>query len=316
MDRNPVLLYKTLVVGVIVLFIGVGIQPVFAEISVVPDTSEMVEISTELFGLNVPTSHTIQLSNEDAISIDKIFEEIDIKLNSSDSIDETVEVYDWAIIELDKYCLFGDTSIEEVRKIVLGPYYDKVKTERASKIFNKYNGIFEDSTNSNCLISGFIKRDLGTYYYCALGIIQTFYSTFITLLNHRISQITDLMIIAGLISQIIFYVISFGEMFIPFLPPCVIGLGMWCPSFVSPASGWINTEGTMGKINTSGEFFGHLPLFQSIIGSTQFEVYYPGIFGYTGLQIHNLNEGYIFLLGYGLNVKLGRFRKYNIPQFP
>ncbi|UCF49034.1 MAG: hypothetical protein JSU91_04610 [Thermoplasmatales archaeon] len=33
MDRNPAMLYKTLVVGVIVIFIGVGIQPAVAELS-------------------------------------------------------------------------------------------------------------------------------------------------------------------------------------------------------------------------------------------------------------------------------------------
>jgi hypothetical protein len=293
---------------------SVGVQPAIAvNESIKPGNSELVEINTELFGLNTPFSYTIKLSNEDSEKIDKIFEEIDTKISSSESIDETIEIYDWAIIELDKYGLFGETSIDDVRKIVLGPYYYKEKAEYIDRKISRYNEIFKESTNSNCLINGVIKRELGKDNYCALGIFQTFYSTFITLINHRISQITDLLIIAGLISQIIFYVIDFGEMFIPILPPCVIGLGMWCPSYVKPAKGWINTEGTLGKINTTGEFFGQFPLFQSIFSSTQAEVYYPGIFGYAGIQIYSIEKGRIYLLGYGLDVKLGRYRRYNIP---
>ncbi len=51
MDRNPVCLYKTLVVGVIVLFIGLGVQPAFANDSnISKKTDDYQEIITFIFG--------------------------------------------------------------------------------------------------------------------------------------------------------------------------------------------------------------------------------------------------------------------------
>jgi len=306
---------NALVIGVIVLLLGVSILPIInAEVSI--NKAEFVEISTELFGFENPASYTIQLSKEDSDKIDKIFEEIDAKLDSSETIDETIEIYDWAILELDKYRLFGDTSIEEVRKIVLGPYYNKIKAERMDKILSKYNKIFDDSTNSNCLINGIVLCNPGGYLnYCPMGIFPTLISTFITIFNYRIAP--EFPIFIGIFTLILLYTLWIGAMFLPFLPFCVIGIGGYIDFFGENAAyGWINSQGMKGKINSSGPFFGQFPLYQM---TSNFEgskdCYYPGIFGFTGIQIfdfNNIGEG-AKILGYALDVRLGPNRPSGIP---
>ena len=309
------LISKALAIGVIVLLLGVSIVPIInAEVSF--NKAEFVEISTELFGFENPTSYTIQVSKEDSDKIDKIFEEIDAKLDSSKTIDETIEIYDWAILELDKYGLFGDISIEEVRKIVLGPYYNKIKAERMDKLLSKYNRIFDDSTNSNCLINGIILHNpSGHLDYCPMGIIQTLISTFITIFHYRIAP--EFPISIGIFTLTLLYMISTGAMLLPFLPICVIGIGGYLSFFGENAAyGWINSQGNKGKINTSGPFFGQFPLYQMIRNiEGSISCYYPGIFGFTGIQLidfDNIVKG-AKILGYALDVRLGPNRPSDIP---
>jgi hypothetical protein len=51
MDKKPAVFYKTLVVGVIVLFIGIGVQPAFAnDTNIRKKTYDYQEIFTFIFG--------------------------------------------------------------------------------------------------------------------------------------------------------------------------------------------------------------------------------------------------------------------------
>ena len=71
---------KLLVVGVIGLFLGLAISPsINADVR---KKSELVEITTEIFGLN-GRRHNVQLTQEDAEEVDRIFENIKLELNES-----------------------------------------------------------------------------------------------------------------------------------------------------------------------------------------------------------------------------------------
>ena len=61
MDRNPAVLYKGLVVGVIVLFIGLGVQPAFATIKSEKVNVEYYDVTTEFIGLNKEYSTTLTI---------------------------------------------------------------------------------------------------------------------------------------------------------------------------------------------------------------------------------------------------------------
>ncbi|UCF49716.1 MAG: hypothetical protein JSU91_08205, partial [Thermoplasmatales archaeon] len=55
MDRNPVVLYKTLVVGIIVLLLGIGIQPAIANVSniSISDSKDDCEICPKVSNKNL-----------------------------------------------------------------------------------------------------------------------------------------------------------------------------------------------------------------------------------------------------------------------
>jgi hypothetical protein len=108
-----------------------------------------------------------------------------------------------------------------------------------------------------------------------------------------------------------FYILSTSALIFPFLPPCVLGIGALAYfEWDEPAQGWINTKGPKGDINTSGPFFGQYPLCQTTYSPGDTLCFYPGVIGFTGIQVTNLygKGGRYKLLGYGLDVRLGRYR--------
>ena len=92
MDKHPALLYKTLVVGVIVLFIGIGIQPAFAISEL---EQEIGDIEIEIFAgrflkKDIGFGITIYVRNHKAenITVNKKIEFDYIFLDSRDRIFE------------------------------------------------------------------------------------------------------------------------------------------------------------------------------------------------------------------------------------
>jgi len=68
---------KLLAVGVIVLFIGLAIAPsINANISKAFVDSELVEITTEVCGINGVTPNTVSLSKEDAEEVEALFDSL------------------------------------------------------------------------------------------------------------------------------------------------------------------------------------------------------------------------------------------------
>ena len=82
MEKHPSLLYKILVVGIIVLFIGVGIQPAIA---VKPDTSEG-EDDCNLCAKKLSISHLVLIE-----SLLNRLEKIDYELSLITKLNPTIE---------------------------------------------------------------------------------------------------------------------------------------------------------------------------------------------------------------------------------
>ena len=112
---------KLLAVGVIVLFLGLAIAPsINANISKASIDSELVEITTEVCGIN-GGKHTVSLSKEDAEEVDLLFKSIRAQLNNAESREKVVEIFKKAIIELDKYGLLDGLSGKQLQRLVV--YY-------------------------------------------------------------------------------------------------------------------------------------------------------------------------------------------------
>jgi len=115
--NKKILIKKGLVVTVILLFIGLAFAPsINANVSKTSIDSELVEITTEICGLN-GGKHTVSLSKEDADEVDRLFDSIKEKLDKVETREESEEIFKEAVVELDKYGLLGGLSVKQAQRI-------------------------------------------------------------------------------------------------------------------------------------------------------------------------------------------------------
>ena len=283
---------KLLVVGVIGLFLGLACAPsINANVS---KESELVEITTEVCGLG-GRKYTVQLTKEKAEEVDRLFENIRDKLNTTDSREEAEEIFKEAVMELDKYGLLGELSVEQANRLVTGGLLKKMEKRLLYRIYDKNLLKLEDNENVFCLIAG-----------------QTAYST---VENYRIRFWTNILTyilekeyydIVGFFRSILIIHILFLQAF-PLTLGGIIGFGMhkYIPFNIYyhiPAEGWIQTIGLNGIKGWNGSFWGILPI-QSLYNHPT-QKWYPGVLHFTGLNIFNPKDSKHFILGSSLWVKI------------
>jgi hypothetical protein len=146
MKRKPVW-YKTFVVGVIVLFIGVAIQPAIAEVSFEPNNSELVETTITICKFSGIKEHTLMLTQKQADELDSFLNDFKFKLDNALNESETINVYDDMIISLDELGLLPDyLTVDEAQQLVTGRNHLLSGNKLPSKLF--------DNSNFFCLVSG------------------------------------------------------------------------------------------------------------------------------------------------------------------
>ncbi len=146
------ILYKSLVVGVIVLFIGVGIQPAIATVEPENIDVEYYDVTTEFIGLN--KEYTTQLTKEQFKELDALFDSIYERLNLSTSIKDSVEIYKDAVVKLNNLGLLGDVGIQETEELVTSYNQNPKLLRILERGYNNKKGFDEGSKNSLCLIAG------------------------------------------------------------------------------------------------------------------------------------------------------------------
>jgi len=287
---------KLLVVGVIVLFLGLACAPsINANIS---RDNELVEITTEICGLG-GGKHTVQLTKDEAEEVDRIFANIRQRLNESTSREEAKEIFNEAVVELDKYGLLGRLSVEQAQMLVTGGYQNSRVVNLIRDIYNKK---LVDSNNSNflCLISGesIVTSIIGP---CPLAIVlhmmftwgrHVAFSNFFWYISYLIfkgfgaeelwEKIATPIGYLGFYSLILREVFWFSMVLLTNIFPIKIGsfitFGFPDITFAEPpgpphpAEGEIVTFGLAGKKIWEGEFFGEIAA-------------YLGVVGFTGLKI-------------------------------
>jgi hypothetical protein len=307
MTNNPVL-YKSLVVGVIVLFVGVGIQPAFADISIKSDNSELEKITIQFFETDRTYNHTVLLTQEEVRKLDNLITNFNNRLESVDNPTETETIFKNTVVSFYNLGLLPkDVKIEDAQRLVTGMKQNPSIVKSLERWVGNHRGTFDDNENFLCLISGNTKY---TIFQGPTG--RIFYSlmdSFLVLLekmfyNHPILHSILLEII---IHPIIWFMIL-STLFWNTNPLPIgyeIGLGywsspMWFPPHYSPAEGWVKTLGLNGKKIWEGEFFGKLPIpgFLAYLAEC-----YTGVLGFTGLKIGLFDSH--FYMGSALWVKIG-----------
>jgi len=299
-------LKKLLAVGVIVLFLGLACAPsINANIS---KDSELVEITTEICGLG-GGKHTVQLTKEEAEEVDRLFQNIRDKLNTTDSREQAEEIFNEAVVELDKYGLLGGLSIEQTQRMLIGRNSNK----------DTYS-IAKGETN-NCIIIG---KTTETDFQSLLAVF--FFHLGLFPLNLYVwAIINEYTRIYNFLDKIFNY-----TQFLPFFYLCFIGF--LCSSLFSNynpfaifyrinlgyvkyehevdpeyfySEGWVRTFSIKGPNYYNGPFKGDLPLTGCGygMGIIAYEPF-PAVTGFTGIKIKVKNSDFVYYLGFAVRVKI------------
>ena len=143
---------KGLAVAVILLFIGLAFAPsINANISKASVDSELVEITTEICGIDGVRPNTLSLSKEEAEEVEELIDDIERRLNAVETRKEAEEIFNEAVVELDKYGLLCGLSVKQTQRLVTGRFYIS-KTQKLTREIAQIEGAIE--RNMFCLIAG------------------------------------------------------------------------------------------------------------------------------------------------------------------
>ncbi len=293
MKGNPVL-HKSLVVGVIVLFIGVGIQPALATVEQENIDTEYFDVTTEFIGLD--KNVTVKLTQEQIQELDALFDSFRNSLNNSESYENTVELYNDMILQLDGYGLFGNFSITQIKELVT----DRFQNPRINNIMNRLYDRIPSANDSNafCLIAG---RTNETNFFPPSAMVSNRLLFFIAFIFQNYLNFADNLIL------IFFFYNMFRFMYSgysPFVLASGISFGIESDEFQTnnPAKGWVNTYGLNGQKKWEGSFYGNLFIYVLWLYYV-----YVGAIGFKGIRIY-LDEYYY--LGSATYVKIDYEKPY------
>jgi hypothetical protein len=310
---------KLLALSVILLFIGVSIAPsINFNVVKASNDNDLVEVTTQACGIKGYGNTTVKLTKQQYQNFEQYLVEFRVRLNQTTTRDEAVPLFKEAVVELDKYGLLPKgMSVEKAQRLMTGGQNTVLShlIEKTSFV-NRIN----DLNNSNylCLVcsvsNGFpsvgpIVRWCYNLWYLLFELkyvinwIHFLYENGHNIIGKILDSIHE-----GFFFLLVFPSI-FGIYFTTMNPLKVfytltIGEYSYNHEYL-PRNGWVFTSGLNGKKTFQDQpLWGHLPLLP-IINVTVYETtFYPGIFGFTGIQIILEEEKDVFYLGSALWVEI------------
>lgn len=276
---NNRLFRKGIVLGIILLFVGIAIQPsIIADDSFKSDNSEIVEITIQICNENGANDHTVMLTQEQAEELENIISTTKIKLDAAKTLEETSAIFNDTVVSLFELGVLPECmSIENAKRLVNGMDQNPRIVKKLERWFSRNQGNKGVEDNFLCLIAG--HTDLTLFIGPSLIPILLL-----------ILIITMPLILLFKLSNIHFFpdnlfklLIIFGGLnfltwqFIPIAVGHIIFLGGSSGGMFPiriPADGWINTIGLLGITNWNS-FYGQ------IFGFTGIKICYPPAAGMT-----------------------------------
>lgn len=309
-------LIKTLTLGIVVLFISVSIQPVFAVNLKYNDeyiNDSKIEYIIEIVREDEVIEHTVFLTKEEANDLDILIEDIRFKLDNSESTESTYQIFYDAVDSFYSLGVFSENiSINEIKDLITGKNRDinniHFKKEINDGFENRFCFVVCNTTNT--LSFGPI-----TLLNILAFIPFAIYASFFDNLEHnfnlsRFKLLTKLFMIPYYLLYISFLSLTVcSYLSVTSRQPVSIGSLIsfgYCQHSMYPwgydeyysSNGWIYTLGLNGKKSYNGDFYGGLSKIWAI-----FWDYYNGITGFTGISIIKPDNS-IFRLGFGLQVNI------------
>ncbi len=266
------ILGKGLAVTIILLFIGIAVQPSIATVPPERIDVEYIYITTEFVGFD--SNLTIQLTREEIDELDVLFDLFRDSLNNSQTYEATVEIYNDMILQLDGYGLLGEYSIKQVQELAIGRFQKPRFNRLLSRLYNSIPA--DDDINVFSLIAG---RTTMTYILPPSSMI--FNKLLLSMIHSDINFPGDLFLLLLLISTT--RVILTDFLFLTFTLGSGIGLGGFAGyDSYSPAKGWVYSLGINGQKNWEGPFYGHINEFGFGINN----IIFIGAIGFKGIRIN------------------------------
>jgi hypothetical protein len=294
-------------IGITFLFIGVGFQPAFANVSLSSDSSELEEIIFQICKTDSITNHSIMITQKQSDELEDLISNFKEKIDVADTFEQTVVIYQDMIESLDRIDLLPkDVNVKKAEEIVIGgnkKIFDAISTPFIPKGLDL--GI---NNNSLCLLSGDTTETIilgpatitsAILFFLIVGLLidLSFKSKLYFLLN----LLVEPTMIVGLIITIL-------TVFFPLKTFNIIGYGRltdheWQIPIYSPAKGWLNTFGIFGKKTWNGLFYGQYKPFPYPFNN----LFYTGTIGFTGFNILRFIDDDLrcFSLGIAISVKIG-----------
>jgi hypothetical protein len=296
-------LKKSLVIGIIVLFIGIAFQPVItADISFVSDNSELVEITVEIYEVNKVKEYTVELTVEQVEELELLINNTKTVLDAADNSDETKNIFIDTVVSLNELGLLSNgINVEKVQKLVTG----EERNPRVERLFerhysNNQKRLF-DNDNILCLIAG---KTINTVFIGPfallfgllfgihgvssfvrhINILEWFNNISPNLLSWWLENFGEFHYRLLFLRMSLWIAFGVGLNFLPLKTGAYIHYGWikfpyypWDYSEDIPAEGWVNTFGLFGKKEWSGDFYGDVLGFTGIkITNELLDHYYLG----------------------------------------
>jgi hypothetical protein len=265
-DKNmrDVLVRKVLVIGIIVLFIGIGVYPAIAE-NLSTSTNEnisdkLVKVPVQIFGHNGFKSYKLSITKQQYDDFQVLKEKFKKDFEKADTMKKSVVVYRNMVLSLDKLGLLPEgMSIVEAEKLVLGPYYylDKLGLLSDKK--------FVDDSQQN-------PEKIDHYYnsHCQLTWDSSNWWSYIWLPDYDYFGV--ILQILGIFFNKIAFGVNYGTL--PDEPPD------------NPSVGWIHARSSQHEWVYNGTFWGGIGITDEPFGV----YYFKGVNGFFGYRV----DGYIF----------------------
>jgi hypothetical protein len=309
MDIYP-LVRKNMAVGIFFLFLMVTVVPSINVTSMKADEN-FVQMTIQACNLSGGSTHTIQLKKQQVQEVQTVFDNLKNRLSTAESMEETQKIFNDTIIELDRYNLLPEgMSIEQAQRLVNHASTHQKRVTPLQKLSQKFQAETAAGTiqNSFCSIAG----NTSNTHFAKLAkrtALRLYYIIDYNTGNAPLVKVATALFIVfneiGKINQIILrqngyhlgVCIYFGNYhYAPY------------PNWLSPAQGWLSTNGANGKQNITGSFWG-----QTITGGWQpqddwyMNYTWRGCVGFTGLILYAGTDN-AYYLGSALAVNVGSNR--------
>jgi hypothetical protein len=147
-------------ISVILLFICLALSPcINANETIKP---ERFMVTTEFYGIPNAETTTIKLTKQQLEEIEHLFNELQDKLDTSETSGETLELFYEAAVQLDTYGLFGKAKRQEIVEAMIEKFQKPTRASIPKNSFIKNNPFSDSNQNSLCFIIG---RTTNTWFY-------------------------------------------------------------------------------------------------------------------------------------------------------